>query len=471
MRRYLSLIIIACCLPIIIMGVCDILPTFDDYTSLQSTWYIQIADPGYFFPDAVRRPFDFLFGCLLGYFPTFFPTLNHIVIILGHSASAFLVYAICRRLKLDNLAANIATLYFFFSPATLGATLACDGLNQTYAQLWGLLALWVYLGKHQRLWIACIIMAVLSKENGLAWAVVPPLVAYAFHLSGRRQTIRNTGIGLLIAFIYLITFFVISHIGILHIEYADEYSQSTLFSHLKDFIQLMAYTWVPLDYMSAVYQPARNWIIVVVTALMSVPFLFMLIRKWQLLKSRELPLLILCFFIVASPHLVTLVSMMHNYAALSMAAFIVAFMVNETKEKTWFITTFSFYLAAALFTVLHHFQAARQSGLLSQELAMQVISQADKPLERVVCINIDDETEPRYSNFCVRPVDAFAWGLSVRHHSHYTWKTDITNITLPQYNHQQIEMLADSALNNSFEAVWVVGHHPSKLLIIKNEQK
>ena len=101
---------------------------------------------------------------------------------------------------------------------------------------------------------------------------------------------------------------------------------------------------------------------------------------------------------------------------------------------------------------------------------MQAISQAERPLERALCINIDDPQEPRYSNFCVRPVDAFAWGLSVRHYSHYTWKTAISEITLPQYNEQQVKALADSALQAGNEAVWVVGHDKKKVTVITDGQ-
>ena len=162
---------------------------------------------------------------------------------------------------------------------------------------------------------------------------------------------------------------------------------------------------------------------------------------------------------------------MHNYAALSMAAFIIAFVVSHINNKRLITATFILFLAAALFTDIHHYQAARQSGLLGRQLAMQAISHSERPLERVMCINIDDDTEPRYSNFCVRPVDAFAWGLSVRHYSHYTWKTAITETTLLQYNEQQVKALADSALQAGNEAVWVVGHDKQKLTIITNERE
>jgi len=468
MKRRPSIILILSCLPFILWGVSGIQPTFDDYTTLQSTWWVQIADPGYFFPDAVRRPFDALFGLLLGHFPALFPTLNHVAIILGHTLSACLIFNVCRRLGMRPSAVNIATLFFFFSPATLGATLACDGLNQTYAQLWGLMALWIFLFRRSWLWLACIVMAALSKENGLAWAVVPPIVAYAFGLTDRRTALRHVGSGLLVAVGYAVLFTVIYLSGIFNIEYDEAYTQTSWLSHLKDLAQLMAFTWLPADYMSALYPPTRCWPIVALTAAMSLPFLAWLTasggRQW---RSRRLWLMVGCFFILASPHLVSLVSIMHNYAPLSMAAMIVAVVTDQSSRSKYAAGAFALFLAAAIVTDIHHYSAARQSGELSRHLALQALEQTDPKARRVLCINIDDDLEPRYSNFCVRPVDAFAWGLAAVHFSHYTFKPAIDEVALPRYDAARVEALADSALHAGRDAVWIVGHGNSLELVLK----
>ena len=481
MKKACSLICIVITLPFIVWGVCGILPTFDDFTSLQSPWQVQIADEGYFFSDAVRRPFDYLLGLLVGYFPSLFPTLNHVLIMLGHAVSALIVYALCRRLNMNLTATNIATLFFFFSPASLGATLACDGFNQTFAQLWGLMALWLYLTKHNHLWVACVVMAALSKENGLAWAVVPPIFAYGFCLTDRRTALRHVGIGLVVALVYFAVYFTIYRSGVLGIEYSEEYSQGSWLSHLKDFVQLMVYTWLPIDYVSAIYPPSRNWVLVAITALLALPFLLLLVSQCRKPKMRHLLTLVVCFFIIASPHLVTLVSIMHNYAALSMAALLVACLITEPATSKTVAdgsavsskpaALFTLFLAACLMTDVHHYLSARESGQLGRQLALQAISQAPKPLERAFCISIDNEAEPRYSNFCVRPVDAFGWGLSVRHYSHYRWTTSISEIKLPDYDRQQVKALADSALHSGNDAVWVVGHRRDSLTILTNDQR
>ena len=519
MKKYFSLFVIAVSLPLIMWHVCGILPTYDDYTSLQSPWWIQIADDGYIQQDSYRRPFDFLFGCLVGHFPVLYPMLNHLVILLGHTANALLVFALCRRLAGDASklsgnpavvgdaskrcnqamrATNIATLFFFFSPATLGATLACDGLNQTFAQLWGLLALWTYLQAPTNLpWLLCVLMAVLSKENGLAWAVVPPIVAFAFRLTPLRQAARDAGKGIVLALAYFAILYLLIHSGMVGIDYPEEYSETSLMSHLKDLVQLLAYTWVPLDYMSAVYAPSRNLAIVAITALMALPFLLLLaIRFWLAVKAgsphaRCLLLLVACFFILVSPHLITVVSIMHNYAALSIAAIIVAALlspnsptpysspegrgavVNEVSpsgEGWWgpgcLWWGFALFLAAALFTDVHHYIAARESGLLGKRLAMQAIESAKEPVRKALVVSIDDPREPRYSSFCVRPADAFGWGLSVRHYTGYAWKTVISEAKFDHYNPAEVKAVADSALHAGCDAVWVVGHKDDSLQVI-----
>ena len=485
MKKYLSIFVIAISLPFILWYVCGILPTFDDYASLQSPWWVQIADPGYFFPDSVRRPFDALLGGIVGWFPALFPSLNHVVILLGHTANALLVFALCRRLRLGMTATNIATLFFFFSPATLGATLACDGQNQTFAQLWGLLALWTYTSKNTNdyppcrgryIWLFCVVMAVLSKENGLAWAVVPPIFAFTFRQTSLHQAVCDAGKGILLAIAYFVIFYLLIHSGIVGIDYPKEYSETSLLSHLKDFVQLMAYTWVPLDYMSAVYAPTRNLAIVGITALMSLPFLLILAcRLWQT-SMRRLLLLVACFFLLVSPHLMTVVSIMHNYAALSIAAIIIAVLLSQPTasgiREASFPTishasyAFALFMAAALFTDVHHYIAARESGLLGKRLAMQAINASESPIQKAMVISIDNPEEPRYSNFCVRPADAFGWGLSVSHYTGYTWKTAISEAKFDHYDPAEVKAVADSALHAGCNAVWVVGHKADSLQVI-----
>ena len=456
-NKYCSLIIVACSLPVVLWGVCAIFPTFDDFTTLQSPQFTAPWSKELLPNDSFWRPWDYLFGCLLGWNTVLFPTLNHIIIILGHTANALLVFFICKKLKFNHIATNIATLFFFFSPASLGATLACDGLNQTYAHFWGLAALWFFLDKKGKtrilLWPICTMIAALSKENGLAWAVVPPLIAYAFEMIDRKKLWQYEALGLCTAIFYAALRLSLNVSGMVN----DEYTDATLLAHVKDLVQLLAYNWLPIDYMSIVYAPERNWLLAGITLAASLPFLLLLtVKNKSSLITKKILILTGCFFILASPHLLTLVSIMHNYAPLSITAFIVACLVDNLKTNKWLLPCFSLFLLAAIMTDVHHTLGAIKSGELGKKLALEAITKTAKPVEHAYCISIDQEDTPKYSSFAVRPTDAFAWGLSVRHYTNYVWPEDIRDTLLTKEENINLDHLVDSLLHTKVQCVWII---------------
>ena len=494
-KERFSLYVIALCLPFIVWGISGILPTFDDYTTLQSPQFTPVLSSQLLPTDGFWRPFDYLFGCLLGRHTWLFPVLNHVVIIVGHTISALLVYKICSHVVCNHVATNLATLFFFFSPAMLGTTLAVDGLNQTFAQLWGLLALLVYLTTHGRcvgghvssrdtstgcdvrtrrllLWPLCVVLAALSKENGLAWAIVPPIFAYAFQIMSRRTTIRHLAVGVLIAVGYAVARLLLNT----NQTIGEDYLATTLADHVKDVVQLLAYTWVPVDYASIVYPPARNWPLAILTLLLATPFLlFLAVRGTSLLRSKKLPLLLLCFLILASPHLLTLTSIMHNYAPLAIAAVIVAVIIAYYIPHSLhhsishsLILSFSSFLLAAIITDIHHFQATFQSGRLSRQMAMETIKKTGEKANNVFCISIvSSDDVPGYSSFYVSPVNAFAWGLSVRRYTDYQWPETITDTVIS--NVSQVKHIADSVFQTNTQFIWIVDNKKNDVTVIENK--
>jgi hypothetical protein len=471
MKSGISLVIISLCTPFLLMATITILPTFDDFTTLQSPQFTPLLHELLLPNDSFWRPFDYLFGCLLGRHIWLFPALNHIVITLGHAANAVLLWAVCREFKLSHTAADIATLFFFFSTATLGTTLAVDGLNQTFSQLWGLAALHVYIKTRQKplkhvLWPLLVMMAALSKENGLAWAVVIPLLAFTFSITGKRTALRDTGIGLLTALAYLTARLLLAVTA----DINSEYTEATLASHLKDLLQLLAFTFLPIDYMSLLYAPSRNWLLAAATLLLAMPFVGVMFfgntttgfrnkRFWGLLAA---------FLIIVSPHLLTLVSIMHNYAGLSLAAIITAFLIDSNRfQGRTVITAFLLFTLSAAVADVHHFMYARQSGFLGRQMASQVIDLTKGEPENVACITVCDDATPKYSSFGVRPVDCFAWGESVRYYTGYRWPRTLENFNVDKQDSLALRRLTDSLLHHpqsKVECLWIVSDHCIEVL-------
>ena len=67
------------------------------------------------------------------------------------------------------------------------------------------------------------------------------------------------------------------------------------------------------------------------------------------------------------------------------------------------------------------------------------------------------------------PLSSQADSYDPGNYSHYSWKTKISETTLPRYDEQQVMALADSALHAGDEAVWVAGYDKDPLIIIKGQ--
>ena len=169
--------------PLVLFLLCQLQPTFDDWTyyTVPQTSALKLTE---LLPDGnYWRPFDVLFGHILGLDYQLFPTLNHTFILLGHILNTYLVYRILQWFKISSLSRNISVLLFYLSPATLGTVLDIDSLNQTYSLLWGLLALhsYIYMQGKPRiiLWLVCSLLSIFSKESGYIWFVCPPMIVWS----------------------------------------------------------------------------------------------------------------------------------------------------------------------------------------------------------------------------------------------------------------------------------------------------
>lgn len=456
--------VIALSLPILAFFICQLLPTFDDWTYLTRPYAVVLWED--MLPTgSYWRPFDALFGLVLNTDYRLFPTLNHICVLLGHAGCALLVFNICKFLGFGLRASSIATLFFYFSPGMLGTVLGIDSLNQVYANFWGLAALYTYL-KYRKVAmpLIMILMATFSKENGLAWTVVPPLVAWTMNIVTTKKMARDIGYGLCLAVIYAVVRISLSSF---YADVNDEYVSATIADRIKDVATFVGMSWIGVDYVSAIHAPSRNIAIVCATLLLSTPFIIYI--WWKniiLLRNKTIWVLMSCWVILSTPHLLTLFSAMHGYASLGMAAIIVGFLCAKLKDIRTALVLFVFYLVDVLFVDLHHWQKAYESGLTGKDMAEQVIRQTSNNPQRVFLAIVEDDY-PRYSSFCVIPSDAFGWGISVRHYSGYSYPKTIETLTISEEEKNDIPTLINHAKHDGYDAFWLVEKNKVKVIDIK----
>ncbi len=452
----ISLVVAVLTMPLFIYAIVNVLPTYDDWSTLSSPNFNPEWQQFFFRWGVVWRPLDALMGYIVALDYRLFPTLNHICIFTGHALNTFMVYRICRKFNFQELTANIATIYFYLSPAMLGTVLSVDGLNQTYAHLFGLLSLWVLLTvkgtPRYPLFLLMVMAAALAKENGLAWAVAAPVVVRAFKSSSLWQFLKDVATGILTAALYAAIRLSIPYHEIIN----NEYFSATILYRLSRTLMLVAYTWIPIDYVSLFHEPSRSYLMLAATTLLALPMLWLLfVRRLPRWFTRRVMMLLGAYIVVMSPHLVTAISTMHTYAGLSVASLALASVIDLYPNPHRLKRAFFLFLLAFIITDAHHTVKAIETSRTGKRMALQVISQARKPINKSFTINIEGN-QRKFSLFCVTPIDAFSNGEAVEYETGYRWPLHREGINISEQDVHKVDSITNNALKAGFEGVFVV---------------
>lgn len=441
--------------------IVQILPTFDDWNTLSMPNYDKDWLQ-YFLPyGAVWRPGDALFGYINAIDYHLYPTLNHIVVVAGHLCNCLLVYRIAGQLSFSETGKRLATLFCFLCPCVLGTVLSVDGLNQTYSQLWGLAATLAYLTQREKKRLACWALftfcAAWAKDNGIAWAVVPPMLAFAFDRIDRKTLVRHFALGMVLAVAY----------GALRLSlpktviYNPDYYEFNLTSHLRGIAIWLGYTWLPADYVSIFGEP-RHLIAAGLTIVVGAPFILLLFFN-KGLRSKAFWGIVACAIVTISPNLLISLTVMNAYASLGMAAVLVGWLYDRSAHQRWLKPLFAAYMASALFIAVHHYLSAYQTALVGRDMARATLRQIEKPVDKVRVIILEDEYK-KFSNFCVIPSEAFGWGIATRQETGYQWPKEISDTTITRDDAGMVGQLTRKALAEGYESVWIVDNQKVKVI-------
>ena len=436
--------------PLALLLLCQLQPTFDDWTyyTIPQTEPLTLQS---LLPDGnYWRPFDVLFGHLLGLNYRLFPFLNHLFILLGHILNTLLVYKILQWFRVSTLSRNLSVVFFYLSSGTLGTVLNIDSLNQVYSLLWGLLALYSYISlsgyRKLILWLVCALLSVFAKESGYVWFLFPPFIVWSIGKEHFNYVIRHLLYACLVFVFYLVSRFMLT--DSFHLE-NNVYMEFTLTRLLRNLVLLLGMTFYPIDYASLIHPQHRHLAVVVFTGALPLPFLWILLRsyRWQ----KPLIILLLSFFIGAFVNLMTVFSVMHCYAVLPFVALMIALLCERFKNKKVLIVSALFYLLTASFTLLHHAYASFLSGKMGEQMAKSIVSQCEQPVNKVMVIHLD-KGETKYSSFWVIPFEAFGWGYSVLQQTGYQWPKTIINEEIT--NRKQLNSLLLKAEKANCDGVW-----------------
>lgn len=456
-----SIVIIIFLAPLLLYAVLHILPTHDDWASTTRPDFNPFFIKEHFlFYGYHWRPFDTWIGYFAGRNPqVLWPTFNHILVVLGHVLCSLAIYRLLTLLKFSKTARNIATLFFFISPATMATVTAVDSQNQVFALTCDIIAFMLYVklkkGKYI-VWISLIFLATLFKENGLMWAWICPILAYGFDFIDKKILKKDLLVGIAIMVAYALAILLLPKDITIHPEYVPED-----FKMIKNIIKFFFSSFITVDYIYLLHQPSRQLILAACSFLLAAPFLyFVFIHKIKLFANKRMICTFICLIIAVAPHIGTVFSMMHVYAALAMITTIIAYSINCIDHIKPVAITFMLWIVSALWIDCHLIDSSIKSGLVGKQMAKEAIEKTGQPAKNVYVIIIEDDY-PKLSSFCVIPNEAFGWGLAVKHETNYQWPETIEDTTIERSNDAlktAMELGLETLNKQQHDCIWIVNH-------------
>ena len=493
-----ALIIILLTSPLVLWLLCQLLPTFDDWTYYTAPYMGELFSSRLLPIDSWWRPFDHVFGWIVGLNYRLFPTLNHVFVYAAHLVSTLLLWRIAGQLSFSRFGQTIAVLIFYLSPAMLGTVTGIDSLNQAYSHLWGLVAMTIYL-KDEGLrmkdesgsegWglrmkdesgnpssliphlssLFAILIATLCKENGYMWAIIIPFVAWAFQIIDSRRLRRDWMLAIAFGVVYFVVRILLTTN---QVDINQEYFHVTLSDRLKDIATFVGLTWIPIDYVALFnlfndndnvnlfnFQISIFNFQLFISAALGLPFmLYVYFANPRNLFNRRHLVLFASIILAALPHLITLFTTMHAYAGLSMAALSLAWLSERLKRRKTVVLLFSLYLVNVIAVDLHHGVAAWQSGQIGKRMGVEAVRKTGQPVDTVSIIYINTG-ERRYSSFCCIPYEAFAWGHTALYETGYQWPNNFLYHEIaasPTDRQQALDLARKDIDQNKSQCAWIV---------------
>ena len=461
-KKYWGVIIACMITPALLYAVLQILPTHDDWCSTTTPDFRPFFIKEHFFFFGYHwRPFDTWIGYIAGRNPkVVYPTFNHLLVVGGHLLCTVTVYKLLLVLGFKQFSRNLATLCFFVLPATMATATAIDSQNQVYALTCDMIAFLLYIKmKRARyiVWILLIFLATLFKENGLMWALIGPILAFGFDFIDQKTLKKDLLIGIGIMVLYALAITIMPKDITIHPDY-----EPGVMKVVANVVKFLFSTFITVDYIYLLHAPSRNLLWAIVSLFFTLPFLYLIwVKNIRSMIGKKMLCILISMVIAVGPHLLTVFSMMHTYAGLSLLIIMMAYGIDNCQQtKKSIITAFILFMTTSLAIDAHLIHESIKSGLVGKKMAQEAIQKTGKPVKSVYVIIIEDDY-PKLSSFCVIPNEAFGWGIAAQYETNYQWPEIIEDTTIERSADaiRKAKELGLETLNQQqYKCIWIVDH-------------
>lgn len=454
---------------ILALGTFFILPNNDDFYCLLAPH--KYEDINVFLPNgAFWRPFDALWGIMMGKCVGAFPYLNHLLVLLLYT---FCIYGLTKILddcNVDGFAKKISIALFMLSPALVATVYSIDSINQVLCMTFGISSVLLY-PKSKVLGYLMMLLALFSKESGIFWFIVTPFMCMIIKNIQEGTNCEDFKCYKQLIKPYLISLSILGGYFFLRIylqspetaEITGNYAGGIGLNTLVGLGLLLGISLTTIDTIAMFLE--HNWIVVIISTIISFSFLWVLIKKLLCLQKQDLVKLIQCLLVIlalTAPHLVMKhPGEMHAFPTLWGIALAIGIIFRTAKWNVSDKRVILLFFTCCILVYIHKGYYMYKAGQFAKQRVESVIANT-KAIPNIVCILDCDPPFTEYSVF--QASGEYAWYKGWASRVYF----DLVNPQKTDYyviHPNELEKYLLRAQNSKkYDAIWVVRDNKVRVL-------
>ena len=360
------------------------------------------------------RPFDSLFGLLLGKIPAAFPALNHIVVVAAHCISAIAFYLIATNvIGISRHRSFLFSALFAVSSTCCATVLSIDSMNQSVSLCFGVVGIYAYMRFSEKailktvVYLVTSILATFSKESGIVFFFIIPF--FDFYFRGLRSTWKQLLVNYSLGGIFCLYFVQL-------VRASKGMGTISVINTIKNTAFHIGFSTLQFDTVS--FFGYGKTVLPIITAVLSLPLLLLVARTLvQKLIKKDRMVLFLGFLTVLSTFPQNLLSgaqEMNSYPTVFFMMLFFAYLCKEWDKKHLCFIVMP-YLASALICGGIKYGSLYKLSVESQEVLTNIETKtAHLSPERIKVYPVNVFNEDSYGVFVLSPSGTIGYGHGVK---------------------------------------------------------
>lgn len=451
------------------VGVFFVLPVYDDFYYLTAPH--KFIDYNNLLPNgAFWRPIDAILGYIIGRYPWAFPFINHTIVIGSFAFAIFGLKYILNYCHINKLTLSISLAFFCLSPALVATTYSIDSSNQTMSLALGIASLIVFQ-KHKVSSYVLMIFALFSKESGIAWFAITPLLnmlMQKYHEDNIKidkhdfkPITKYWSISFIILAIYAIARISLNtQVDVGH-DPSSRYSGGLGLNSITGLFILLSLSTTTIDTIAMFLE--SNYFLLAISCIASLLFVLVIGKKTIHQSKITICLLLVSILATASPHLVMKrPGEMHLYPVLWTIALSIGILAAKVQWIKTELVIIYCYLIVGIFVFIHKAVYIYNNGKIAETRVKTTLTQIVKTPKSIMVLDCDKQLKS-YSVFQIDGKRCWDSGKGTRIY------LDLENPQTVEYHiikpsEQKYYLNRYFKTKNKFEACWIVRDNKVKVI-------